>query len=120
MRIQDEDHKSRILQAIGDEDKRRIFTLMVRKAKSASDLSFETHMPLSSVYRHVHELNSAGLLAVEQFIINDQGKKVEMFRSVVESISLNLESSVIDMNIQPKEDMQSRFYRLWSSLKEVK
>lgn len=99
---------------------RKILVLTIQQAKSASDISYETRIPLSSVYRHVHELNQVGLLAVEQGVITKEGKRQELFRSVVKSIHLYLEPTSTSLDVQPNEDVESRFYRLWSSMKEVK
>jgi predicted transcriptional regulator len=90
------------------------------ESKAVSAISEECSIPLSSVYRYIHELIDAGLLGIEKSVITNEGKRYEMYRSLVKSIHLNLNGNSMDIEITPREEVASKFYRLWSSLMEVK
>ncbi|MFQ6011983.1 MAG: hypothetical protein ACE5KG_07405 [Nitrososphaerales archaeon] len=119
MRVDDEKSKSKLLKAISDANMRDILTRTVKEAKSASDLSYETRVPLSSIYRYFRELNESGLVTVERATITDQGKRLELYRSLIKSVLVQFEPSSAYLELQPNEDSESKFYRLWSSIREV-
>ena len=99
MRINDKDSKDRLLKAVSESEMRDLLIRMLKEAKSASDLAYETRIPLSSVYRRIHELNEAGLLAVERATITEQGKRLELYRSAVNEVNLKFEipSDLLDL-----------------------
>ena len=120
MRIDDQNSKDKLLKAVSERQMRDLLIRMLKDAKSASDLSHETGIPLSSVYRHIHELNEAGLLAVERTMITEQGKRLELYRSAVTEVNLKFEMPSDLLDLRPNEDIENKFYRLWSSIREVR
>ncbi len=120
MRINDQNSKDRLLKAVSESQMRDLLIRMLKEPKSASDLSFETRIPLSSIYRRIHELNDAGLLAVERAMITEQGKKLELYRSAVKEVNLKFEMPSDLLDLRPNEDIENKFYRLWSSIREVR
>ena len=120
MRIDDQDSKDRLLKAVSERQMRDLLVRMLKEAKSASDLAYETRTPLSSVYRRIHELNEAGLLAVERAMITEQGKRLELYRSAVNEVNLKFEMASDLLDLRPNEDIENKFYRLWSSIREVR
>jgi len=120
LRIDDPNSKDRILKAVSERQMRDLLVRMLKEGKSASDLSSETRIPLSSVYRHIHELSEAGLLAVERAKITEQGKRLELYRSAVTEVNLKFEMPSDLLDLRPNEDIENKFYRLWSSIREVR
>ncbi len=120
LRIDDQNSKDRLLKAVSERQMRDLLIRMLKEGKSASDLAYETRMPLSSVYRHIHELNNAGLLAVERAKITEQGKRLELYRSAVTEVKLKFETQSDLLDLRPNEDIENKFYRLWSSIREVR
>ena len=120
LRIDDQKSKDRLLKAVSESQMRDLLVRMLKEAKSASDLAYETRIPLSSVYRRIHELNNAGLLAVERAMITEQGKKLELYRSAVSEVNLKFEMPTDLLDLHPNEDIESKFYRLWTSVREAR
>ena len=120
LRIDDQNSKDRLLKAVSERQMRDLLVRMLKEGKSASDLSDETRIPLSSVYRHIHELNEAGLLAVDRATITEQGKRLEFYRSTVTEVNLKFEIQSDLLDLRPNEDIENKFYRLWSSIREVR
>ncbi|MBI4258810.1 MAG: helix-turn-helix transcriptional regulator [Thaumarchaeota archaeon] len=120
MRLSDEELKSRLLKALSDENMRRILLSTAHEAKPVSTLSKECSIPLSTAYRYIHDLIEAGLMGIERSVITEDGKRYELYRSLVKSISLNLNGNAVELEVEPREEDASKFYRLWSSLRKVK
>lgn len=120
VRVNQEEMVSRVIKALSNPSLRRILTSCSDQPKAVSSLANELDLPLSTAYNHTHELVEAGLLAVEKTIISDEGKRYEMYRSIAREVRTTIGSDNVVVEILPNENVVNRFYRLWSSLKQVK
>ncbi len=117
MRLQDETAKDKVLKAMADEYSRSILLSTMQKAKSAVELSAEKEIPISTAYRRLHELQETGLVAVERSVITDEGKKFDLYRSTVKSVSVSFNLGATEVEILPNEDMVTKFIRLWGYMR---
>jgi hypothetical protein len=117
MDIKEERLKDNVMKALADDYARRILLATVPQAKSALDLSREHNIPISSVYRRIHDLVDTGLVAIERSVITEDGKRFELYRSTVKAIHIRFEAGVVSVDLAPSEDMVSKFYRMWNTLR---
>ncbi len=117
MRLQDEAAKDKVLKALADEYSRIIILSTIQKAKSAVELSSEKNLPISTVYRRLHELEEAKLVAIERSMITEDGKKFDLYRSTVASVSVSFNPGSTEVEIVPNEDMVAKFVRLWGYMR---
>lgn len=117
MRLQDEAAKDRVLKALADEYSRSILLSTMQKAKSAVELSAEKNIPISTAYRRLHELQEAGLVAIERSTITEDGKKFDLYRSTVRSVSVSFNLGATEIELIPNEDMVAKFVRLWGYMR---
>ncbi len=118
MDVHDEKAKERVLSALADVYSRNILLSTVTQAKSATDLSRQHNIPLSSAYRRIHELTEAGLISIERSVISDDGKRFDLYRSTIRSIKVFFEEGKVLVELVPNEDVISKFARMWSRVKE--
>ncbi len=117
MRLQDEAAKDKVLKALADEYSRIIILSTIQKAKSAIELSAEKNLPISTVYRRLHELQEARLVATERSVITEDGKKFDLYRSTVGGVSVSFALGATEVELVPNEDMVAKFVRLWGYMK---
>lgn len=105
------------MQALADEYSRAILVSTIQTPKSAIEVSAERNIPISTAYRRLHELEEAGLVVVERSKVTEDGKRFELYRSTVRSVSVSFNLNSIDVELVPNEDMVARFTRLWDYMR---
>jgi len=117
VRLQDETAKDRVLKALADEYSRSIILSTIQNSRSAVELSVEKSIPISTAYRRLHELQEAGLVAVERSVVTEDGKRFDLYRSTVKSVGISFHLGSIEIELIPNEDMVARFVRLWGYMR---
>jgi|TARA_B100001750_G_C15238850_1_gene461926 predicted transcriptional regulator len=75
------DIAQKIINALADNEARSILFSIVRKGKTASELSNSLKIPLSSVYKKLSDLEYLTLIEIEKYIITDKGRRFKVYRS---------------------------------------
>lgn len=96
--IYDEQRKSKILEMISDEYCRKILSITMREHKSVNEISEETKIPISTIYRRVQMLHDEKLMRVFG-TINGDGKKSFFYKSKVKSVSTFFNEDSIEIKI---------------------
>jgi predicted transcriptional regulator len=68
--------------------------------KSVADISLENKTPLSSTYKTIKGLQQIGLVSVQDIIIDEQGKRVTLYKSKVKSFSINFDKDGAEITYQ--------------------
>jgi Helix-turn-helix domain len=118
MRIDSPKIRDSLINALADEYSRKIILKTISKAESVEELSRTEQIPISTAYRRVNEMREVGLLTVEKTILNEEGKKYELFRSAFRSFKINLEGGEIMIEAEFNEDVATRLSRLWATMRE--
>ena len=117
MRLRDDAAKDMVLKALADEYSRIILLSTIEMAKSATELSVEKNLPISTVYRRLHELQEAKLVAIERSVVTEDGKKFDLYRSTVGGVSVSFNLGATEVDLIPNEDMVSKFLRIWGYMR---
>ena len=99
-KIDDDSKKDAILGVISDKYCRSIIENTMEKPKSAMEISSETKIPISTVYRRLQTLHDNKLLGVSGSI-SDDGKKYFLYKSKVKAISTSYIGNNIEVEIVP-------------------
>jgi len=104
-----EEQKSKILEIISDQYCRKILSTIQEAHKSPIEISEETKIPISTVYRRLQSLHDAKLLKISG-TINEDGKKSFLYKSKIKSISTFFDGNCIEIEIIPNntEKFQDR------------
>lgn len=70
---------------------RHILATCIRTAKAAKDIRQETGLSLASVYRHVGRLVEAGVLVVERSAFTPEGKRYDLYRSILRAATIEID-----------------------------
>ena len=99
-KIVDDDRKQVILEILADKYCKLILHNTLEKPKSAMEISSETKIPISTVYRRLQTLHDNKLLAISGSI-SDDGKKYFLYKSRVKTISTSFDGNNIEVAIVP-------------------
>jgi|SRR5579871_5358042 len=118
MLVVEQDRKDALLHAMADEFARKILLSTMLRAKTIQEIADEDRIPISTCYRRVHELVTLRLLRVEQTIVNDTGKKFELFRSLIKDALVNFSSTglSVEVTLIPREP-EERLSSMWKSVR---
>ncbi len=96
--IRNEDKRDKVTMAIADKYCRQIIKLLVDRPKSALEISRETKISISTVYRKLQYLSDLKLLRVSGQI-NQDGKKFFYYQSKIRTISTFFEEGCLTVKV---------------------
>lgn len=97
------EEEEEFLSALGDESSRRMLLLLDRVPGTVQSLVAALHLPQSTVYHKLHELQKAGLVAVQSVVINPEGKRVMYYRSLIEDVQVEIAFGKLDVRIRCRD-----------------
>ena len=92
--------KNDLLNVLADDYSRNILNRIIEIPKSGVQLSNETGIPGSTVYRKLSRMADLKLMKITG-IISPEGKKIFLYQSKIKSIHAKFEGGFIDMEIIP-------------------
>ena len=84
------DITQKVIQALADAESRAIIFSIIRKGKTASNLSDSLKIPLSSVYKKLADLETLTLIKVEKTILAENGKRFKIYRSRINRAEISI------------------------------
>ena len=101
-KIDEDAQKDAILEVMSDKYCRAILQNTMDKPKSAMEISAETKIPISTVYRRLQTLHDNKLLRITGSI-SDDGKKYFLYKSKVKAIASTFNESYVEIEIVPNK-----------------
>ncbi len=99
-RIEEDERKDAILGVLSDKYCRAIIENTMEKPRSAMEISADTKIPISTVYRRLQTLHDNKLLNISGSISQD-GKKYFLYKSKVKAITTNFNGSYVEVEVVP-------------------
>jgi len=99
-KVEDEERKQVILEILADQYSKQILQIIMDKPKSVMDITTETRIPVSTVYRRIQLLHDNKIVSISG-TISDDGKKYFLYKSKIRSISINYDSYFTKIEIVP-------------------
>ncbi len=99
----------KIMKVLADSYAIKILTASYNTEKSAIQLSQELNVPIAACYRRIHTLQSLGLLN-EFERLNNKGKKIKYYSSVIKRVSIKIERNQITIELMDREG-KKKVYR---------
>ena len=84
------DITQKVIEALSDAESRTIIFSIVRRGKTANDLSVSLHIPLSSVYKKLSDLENLTLVRVEKTILSEKGRRFKVYRSRINKAEISI------------------------------
>jgi len=97
-RIEETEKKDSLLEVISDKYCRTILESTMYKPKSVMEITAETKIPISTVYRRIQTLFDNKLLRTSGTITND-GKRLFLYKSKIKGIQSNFCNGQVEVEI---------------------
>ena len=104
MTIRDSNIAKTVLDAFGDEDKKKIMSVLMNEPHIVSEVLSICNLPQTSGYRKINSMISDGLLTVEGYITTNDGKKVNKYISIFENIKIDIVKNNVTVKVKLKND----------------
>lgn len=105
--------EGQVAAALADDPGRAILAACVMHARHAREISEVTGVPLTSCYRHIHRLESLGVLVVERSALTAAGRKYDLYRSRVRRAHMELDEEGARVRWEPNGPLEERLASLW-------
>ena len=84
------DITQKVIEELADAESRSILFSIVRRGKTASDLSTSLKIPLSSVYKKLSDLENLTLVKVEKTVLSEKGRRFKVYRSRIDKAEISI------------------------------
>ena len=91
---------STILEAFGDEDKKKIISSVNEESKIVYQILKESKIPQTSGYRKINALIEDGILIIDGHIETKDGKKVNKYRTVFKNVQIHIIENDVTVDVQ--------------------
>jgi len=95
------DITQKVIEALADAESRSILFSIIKKGRTASDISEKCKIPLSSVYKKLSELEDLTLIEIEKWLISDKGRKFKIYRSRISKADISIKKSEPSLILVP-------------------
>ena len=87
------DITQKVILALADAESRAIIFSIIRKGKTASNLSESLKIPLSSVYKKLSDLEDLTLIEIEKTILSENGRRFKIYKSRINKAEISIKKS---------------------------
>ena len=84
------DITQKVIEALADAESRAIIFSIIRKGKTANELSRTLKIPLSSVYKKLTDLENLTLIEIEKTVLSDRGKRFKIYKSRINKAEISI------------------------------
>ena len=107
-----------VMDALGDPVIRQVLGATHHQPKTAQELFQTTGIPLTTLYRKLHELQEIDLVGIERSAITPDGKRVDFFRSRLEEAQLELREGRFSLRARYRNLSAARIDNLWGAVRK--
>ncbi len=97
-KVEDSEKKNSLLEILSDKYCRAIIETTMDKPKSVVEITAETGIPVSTVYRRIQMLSDNKLLYISGSI-SEEGKKFFLYKSKVKGIQTQYENGSVNVEL---------------------
>tara|TARA_B110000014_G_scaffold262334_1_gene256063 strand:- start:616 stop:948 length:333 start_codon:yes stop_codon:yes gene_type:complete len=84
------DVTQKVIEMLADAESRAILFSMIKKGKTATELSEKHKIPLSSVYKKISDLQELTLIQIDSWQISEKGRKYKVYKSRIKNAEINI------------------------------
>ena len=97
------DVNQRIIEALTTTCSHAILFSIINNEKDAVEISSELQISLSTVYKTLTVLEKLSLIEIQRFHINDDSKKIKMYRSKIEKADISINEDKSEVMLHPNK-----------------
>ena len=103
LELNEYDINQRIIEALTTTCSHAILFSIVKNEKDAVQLSNELQLSLSTVYKTLTILEKLSLIEIQRFQINDDNKKIKMYRSKIKKADISINENKSEVILYPNK-----------------
>ena len=84
------DVTQKVIEMLADAESRAILFSIIKKGKTAAELSVQHKIPLSSVYKKISDLQELTLIKVDSWQISEKGRRFKVYKSRIKNAEINI------------------------------
>jgi len=84
------DVTQKVIEMLADAESRAILFSIIKKGKTAAELSVKHKIPLSSVYKKISDLQELTLIKVDSWQISEKGRRFKVYKSRIKNAEINI------------------------------
>ena len=84
------DVTQKVLEMLADAESRAIIFSIIKKGKTAAELSEKHKIPLSSVYKKISDLEELTLIRVDKWQISEKGRRFKVYSSRIKNAEITI------------------------------
>jgi DNA-binding IclR family transcriptional regulator len=85
---------------------------------SAQEILAANRIPQSTLYRKIHELQDLGLLGIQRTAITPEGKRVDLYRSLLEELKVDLQGTELRIQARFRDLSAERLKQMWRGMQK--
>lgn len=106
------------MDALGDPVNRQILVHTHALPRTVQELFQGTGVPLTTLYRKLHELEEIDLVGIERSAITPDGKRVDFYRSRLEEVQMELREGHFGLRTRYRNLSATRMEGLWGAVRQ--
>ena len=95
------DVTQKFIEMLADAESRAILFSIIKKGKTATELSEKHKIPLSSVYKKISDLEELTLIKVDSWRISDKGRKFKIYKSRISNAEISIKKPEATLVLTP-------------------
>tara|TARA_B100001123_G_scaffold141219_1_gene164125 strand:- start:63 stop:401 length:339 start_codon:yes stop_codon:yes gene_type:complete len=95
------DVTQKVIEMLADAESRAILFSIIKKGKTATELSEKHKIPLSSVYKKISDLEELTLIKVDSWRISDKGRKFKIYKSRISNAEISIKKPEATLTLTP-------------------
>ena len=103
LELDEYDINQRIIEALTSTCSHAILFSIVNNEKDAVQISNALQISLSSVYKTLTNLEKLSLVEIQRFRINDDSKKIKMYRSKIRKADISIDEDQANVLLYPNK-----------------
>ena len=105
------DITQKVIEALADAESRAIIFSIIKKGKTASDLSNSLKIPLSSVYKKLSDLEDLTLVEIEKTILSDTGRRFKVYKSRINKAEILIKKPEPTLSLSANWFLWEEYYQ---------
>ena len=103
LELDEYDINQRVIEALTTTCSHAILFSIVNKEKDAVQIAGQLRISLSSVYKTLVNLERLSLIEIQRFQINDDNKKIKMYRSKIKKADISINENKSEVILYPNK-----------------
>ena len=84
---------------------------------SAQEMLGANRIPQSTLYRKLHELQEIGLVGVQRTAITSEGKRVDLYRSLLERVAVEMYGKTLRIDVKYRDLAKYILQTMWKDFR---